>query len=97
METVDILASISIFFIFMTVVGTLTLTIISIKMMTDIRNYVILPDDLYEKTGKLSKMMTVGIGISLVGGIFTSIILPKIWKYRSNVFESILGSSEPSV
>lgn len=96
METLDILASISIFFIFMTVLGTLSLTIISIQMMTNIRNHVILPDDLYEKTAKLGTMMKIGMGVSVIGGIFTSIILPKVWKYRSGMFESIV-SSEPSV
>lgn len=94
MENIDILAGISIFFIFLTVVGTLSLTIISIKMMTDIRNYVILPDDLYERTGKLGTLMKLGIGISVIGGIFTSIILPKIWKYRTNMFESIIKTDE---
>lgn len=92
MDTASLLASIGIFSIFASMIGTLSLTIASIKIMGDIRDNIVLPDDLNETTGKLSTMMKIGIGISVIGGGFTSIILPKIWKYRISIFEAFVST-----
>ena len=88
-----ILAVLGILSIFITIVGTLTLTLVSLKIMGDVKDHMVLPDDLNKSFSKLDAMMKVGIVMSIIGGIFSSLILPKVWKYRENIFEMV-GSSE---